>query len=618
MLASDTDGRWGRGYVSGSFDMFHIGHLNLIRRAKERCDHLVVGVLADECIAKGKKKWPVIPLRERMEIVGALKYVDELDVTTEPLLNKVAAWEKYRFDAMFSGDDHLHDGWAWEEEDLKARGAVLVFFPYTKEVSTTLLRELTLPPKASAVESLPALAGHSPGADRLKRIGAVRKVITYGTWDLFHEGHRRLLERAKALGDYLIVGVTTEQYDLQRGKMNVVDPLMRRIDNVRGCGFADEVIIEEHAGQKISDVQKYEVDVFTVGSDWLGKFDHLKEYCQVVYLDRTKSISSTNLREERYGIVPLGVVGTGRIAKRTMEEVKLVSGVSVEAIYNPHIESARYFADIHEVEAYFDDYDAFLDRVGAVYIASPHGTHYGYARRALLAGRHVLCEKPMVLRESEARELFDLARSRGLVLMEAIKTAYLPGFQNLLAIVRGGRLGKIRDVEAAFTKLVPDMPGAREYDPGVGGSFTELASYSLLPIIKILGAEYRDLRFEFFTEKNGVDIYAKAHFKYDEAVACAKTGIGVKSEGQLLISGSEGYILAKSPWWLTKSFEICRENTEENETVSVPFAGFGLRYEIADFVRNISDPHGRNYALTRKESIAMAGVMESFLEKRKM
>lgn len=151
MLASETDKHWGRGYVSGSFDMFHIGHLNLIRRAKERCDRLVVGVLADECVVKGKKKWPVIPLNERMEIIGALKYVDEVDITTEPLLNKVTAWEKYRFDAMFSGDDHMHDDWNMEgeEEALMARGAVLVFFPYTRSVSTTLLQDLTLPPKAN-------------------------------------------------------------------------------------------------------------------------------------------------------------------------------------------------------------------------------------------------------------------------------------------------------------------------------------------------------------------------------------------------------------------------------------------------------------------------------------
>lgn len=87
------------------------------------------------------------------------------------------------------------------------------------------------------------------------------KVITYGTFDLFHEGHYRLLERAKALGDYLIVGVTTEGYDISRGKLNVVDDLMTRIENVRKTGFADEIIIEESIGQKVNDVKKYQIDI---------------------------------------------------------------------------------------------------------------------------------------------------------------------------------------------------------------------------------------------------------------------------------------------------------------------------------------------------------------------
>jgi glycerol-3-phosphate cytidylyltransferase len=444
----------------------------------------------------------------------------------------------------------------------------------------------------------------------------MKKVITYGTFDMFHEGHRRLLERAKALGGYLIVGVTTEQFDIQRGKMNVEGSLMRRIDNVRSTGLADEVIIEEHEGQKIADIQKYEIDIFAIGSDWHGKFDYLKEYCEVVYLERTKDISSTVLREEQNGIVSLGFVGTGRIAGRTMDEVKHVSGVNSCAAYNPHIASAESFAEKHGLGLAFDDYGEFLKYVAAVYVASPHGTHYEYAKRALLAGKHVLCEKPMTLREHEARELFALAQQRGLVLMEALKTAYAPGFLNLLAIAKTGRLGQIRDVEATFTKLVPESPCAREYDPEVGGSFTELASYPLLPIFKLLGAEYRDLRFDYYTGANGVDIYTKAHFKYDGAVACAKTGIGVKSEGQLLVSGTKGYILVKSPWWLLKSFEVCYENPEDNEIFSAPFPGYGMRFEVADFVHNISEPATRNYKLRSTDSIELARVMEAFLRAR--
>ena len=170
------------------------------------------------------------------------------------------------------------------------------------------------------------------------------KVITYGTYDLFHEGHYRLLQRAKQLGDYLIVGITTEEYDRTRGKLNVIDSLMTRIENVKKTGFADEIIIEETAGQKFRDIQKYKIDIFTVGSDWTGQFDYLKDYCQVIYLERTKNISSTMLRTQNKRIQRIGVIGTGRIAERFIPEAKLVSGVSTQGVYNPHHESAARFA----------------------------------------------------------------------------------------------------------------------------------------------------------------------------------------------------------------------------------------------------------------------------------
>ena len=122
------------------------------------------------------------------------------------------------------------------------------------------------------------------------------KVITYGTYDLLHYGHIKLLERAKGLGDYLIVGVTTDDFDKTRGKINVQQSLMERIEAVRATGLADKIIVEEYEGQKIDDIRRYDVDIFTVGSDWAGKFDYLNEYCKVVYLPRTEGISSSEVQ----------------------------------------------------------------------------------------------------------------------------------------------------------------------------------------------------------------------------------------------------------------------------------------------------------------------------------
>lgn len=444
----------------------------------------------------------------------------------------------------------------------------------------------------------------------------MKKVITYGSFDLFHEGHYRLLQRAKALGDYLIVGVTTEQYDESRGKLNVVDSLMERIEHVKQTGFADEVIVEDHVGQKIEDIQKYNIDIFTVGSDWAGKFEYIREYCDVVYLERTKGISSTMLRSENAGIVRLGIIGTGRIAKRFIPEVKYVSGVNTEIVYNPHIESARAFAETNELNIYTDERTALYKHSDAIYIASPHNTHYEYIKEALEHGKHVLCEKPMVLKKAQAKELFELADAKKLVLMEAIKTAYAPGFIKLVSNVKSGSIGKICDVEACFTKLMPNS-SSREFQLSEsGGSFTELGSYPLLAIAKILGRKYNDIRFVSFVDSNGVDIYTKAFLKYDNAIAEVKVGLGVKSEGNLVVSGTNGYILAESPWWMTKHFEICYEDPELNEKIFSKYLGQGLRYEISAFISNINGLKNYHHALSDKDSIFFAEIMERYITYR--
>ena len=439
----------------------------------------------------------------------------------------------------------------------------------------------------------------------------MKKVITYGSFDLFHEGHYRLLQRAKSLGDYLIVGVTTEHYDESRGKMNVVD----RIENVRKTGFADEIIIEDHVGQKVEDIMKYGVDVFTVGSDWVGVFDFLKDYCEVVYLERTKDISSTMLRAKKYNIIRLGIIGTGRIASRMIPEVKYVSGINTDAVYNPHIDSARRFAEQFELNKCMDDLEEFYAEIDAVYIASPHQTHYEYIKSALSHRKHVLCEKPMVLRREQAKEVFRMAEENRVVLMEAVKTAYCPGFNQLLSIVRSGAIGSVRDVEACFTKL--ENPLSRELtDKSYGGSFTELGSYTILPVLKILGKDFKELEFRSHLAANGLDIYTKAYFTYENALAASKNGLGVKSEGQLIISGTRGYIIVEAPWWKTTSFEVRYEDQSQNEKYFSKFLKDGLRYEVGDFVSAINGFGEKHFKLTKGESITMAGIMEKFMETR--
>lgn len=443
----------------------------------------------------------------------------------------------------------------------------------------------------------------------------MKKVITYGSFDLFHEGHYNILKRAKELGDYLIVGVTTEQYDETRGKLNIVDSLAERIENVRKTGFADEIIVEDHLGQKVEDIQKHNIDIFTVGSDWEGKFDFLKEYCDVVYLPRTQNVSSTLLRQNGRPIIRVGIIGTGRIATRFMRESHFVSGCSINSVFNPNVQSAENFAKTFEVGIFTDNFDKFLEQVDAVYIASPHGTHYEYAKRCLENKKHVLSEKPLVFFKERAVELYDLAKKNKCVLLEAIKTAYCPGFSQLIGLARSGVIGSIRDVEATFTRLTnPD--GREQCDEIHGGGFTEYGTYTLLPIIKLLGKDFEDVQFSSILAENGVDLYTKAFFKYKNGMALAKTGVGVKSEGQLVIAGTKGYILAPSPWWLTREFEVHYEDATKVDKYATTFLGDGLRYELSDFIYSINGYGSREYKLTSGESIAMAEIYEKFLSHR--
>lgn len=436
------------------------------------------------------------------------------------------------------------------------------------------------------------------------------KVITYGTYDLLHQGHINLLRRAKELGDYLIVGVTSDSFDRGRGKLNVRNNVLERVEAVKATGYADEVIIEDYLGQKIDDIQRYDVDIFAIGSDWEGKFDYLNEYCKVVYLPRTEGISSSMLRQQEEGVFRIGIVGSGRIAKRFVPETEVVSSVKVSAVFDPNEQNAKDFAKQFGIKAFTDNLDTFLAEVDAVYVASPHLTHYQYTKQALHAGKHVLCEIPFVLSSSQAKELYDYAEAHNLVLLEASKTAYCPAFCRITTLVKSGVIGDVVDVKTSLSKIV--SPPTRELDKSqAGGAMNEHAALTLMAIIKILGTNYCGVDFHS-KMKDGVDIYTKVNLNYPHATSSATLGIGVKTEGNMVISGTMGYVYVPAPWWLTSFFEIRYEEQSKNKKFFYSYDGDGLRYEIQEFMSMIVNRRKSSYKLRRDESVAIAGIIEKF------
>ena len=446
----------------------------------------------------------------------------------------------------------------------------------------------------------------------------MKKVITYGTYDLLHQGHINLLRRARELGDYLIVGVTNDNFDRERGKLNVRNNVLERVEAVRATGYADQIIIEDYVGQKIDDIQKYDVDIFAIGSDWEGKFDYLKEFCKVVYLPRTEGISSTMLRDESTTDVKIGIIGCGRVANRFPSEANVVSGVKVVAAYDVNLKAAEALAMKSPDISAFSNIEDFYKNVDAVYIATPHLKHYEYIKQAIIAGKHVLCETPLVLNGQQAKELYAMAKEKGLLLMEANKTAHCPAFNHLMVMIKSGIIGEVVDVEASLSKLWDDDLTLREFDPKqAGGSMYELGSYPLLPILKLCGIQYENLNL-YSRMKEGVDMYTKGVLRYANAVCSFKVGLGVKTEGNLVISGTKGYAYVPAPWWKTDYFELRYEDQNLNKKFFYKWDGAGLRYEIQEFISCIVNHRHSSARFRRRESIAMAEIMQHFSEKRNL
>ena len=386
------------------------------------------------------------------------------------------------------------------------------------------------------------------------RGNTMKKVITYGTFDLFHEGHYNILKRAKALGDYLIVGVTSESYDIERGKLNVRDSLLKRIENVRRTGFADEIIIEEYQGQKLSDIIKYKVDLLVLGSDWRGKFDYLKNYCDVVYLERTKNISSTKLRGEGTTYT-VGVVTDNDQDNGIVWETKYVSGLHVECVFSENAEAAESFCDKYELDSYYSveadngewqqGFDCFLSQVDIVYIKTEQPKREKYIRRSLELGKYVISDAPMTENKEKLKDLFALAAAHHVLLVEKINLVYLRAFNQLVWQTHSALVGDIVCVKCSISQ---------DHFEG-GRSFSETAVLPLCAIIKILGRNYQEVNSNVVKDRSGNCIYDMITMKYQDALATIEIGTTVDVEDEFVVIGTKGRVTIPGDWWNTGYFE---------------------------------------------------------------
>lgn len=287
-------------------------------------------------------------------------------------------------------------------------------------------------------------------------------------------------------------------------------------------------------------------------------------------------------------------------------------GVSVivlsdEAIKRVENRDVKLFGDTHLVT---DDYKQMLNEVDAVYVVSPPKQHYQDIKTALEYKKHILCESPITVSKSECTELFSLAKKNGCILIDAIKTAYATAFARLILLAKEGKIGDIYSVDAVCTSLRPMTEDSWNSICGWGPT-------AMLPIFDILGTEYRSKNISSLIDKNGNDQFTKVDFSYDHAVASLKVGKGVKSEGELIISGTKGYIYVPAPWWKTDYFEIRYEDSTQNKRYFYQLDGEGIRYELVAFVKAINSKKDLSN-IRQSVSETVCEVVEDFYGRKEM
>ncbi len=416
----------------------------------------------------------------------------------------------------------------------------------------------------------------------------MKKVITYGTFDLFHQGHYNIIKRAKDLGDYLIVGVTGENYDVERGKIGVQDSLPQRIENVRKTGLADEIIVEEFQGQKIQDVQNYNVDVLVVGSDWRGKFDYLKEYCEVVYLERTKDISSTMLRQQQQHL-QIGMILDCADDKGFVLESKYVSGIHVDRVFNPDADIANQACQNYELRGAYSNLDDFLDGINTVYIQGDGTSQLPYVRPALEAGKHVLLSFPALLSEDEFRSLMVLSKEKNVVLLPCVKMSFIQALNQMFWMIESGSIGKVMNMHCSINNAD-------------GRNISELKSYGLYVFYKLFKNQPAD--FHQFTNPIGENgFYLQLQARMDKAAATMEISNSTDLPNKLVICGDKGIITLPDEWWNTGYFEIKHFDNEYKKRYCYNFEGTGMRYILQRLLIMLRDHKDQNMRFTSEDFV---------------
>jgi choline-phosphate cytidylyltransferase len=331
-------------------------------------------------------------------------------------------------------------------------------------------------------------------------------------------------------------------------------------------------------------------------------------------LDRTQGVSSSEIRAEKHEL-RIGLVGESVLINKFESESHFVNGVSISGVCTQ--DDYLLSEEVKSLPVVTTDLSQLIEVSDALYIVSHPTKHYIQIKQALMAGKHVLCESPIALNVNEFNELQNIAAEKKLQLIDSLKTAYSMAYNRMILLLKGGVIGDIISVDAVCTSLSDLERKAGKDLSNTWNSICAWGPTAMLPIFQLLGTEYISKQIASHLISDDFDIFTKIAFIYPHAVASLKVGKGVKSEGELLVSGTKGYVYVPAPWWKTDYFEVRFENPANNKRYFYQLDGEGIRYEIVSFLKIMQTGKSFSY-LGDGYSKSIVKIIESFYQDDKI
>jgi predicted dehydrogenase len=307
-----------------------------------------------------------------------------------------------------------------------------------------------------------------------------------------------------------------------------------------------------------------------------------------------------------------GILGTGAIAKQFVQGLWSVPHAEVFAIGSRSEASAAKFADKRNIPRRHASYEDLVSdpEVDVVYIATPHPLHAENATLCLQAGKAVLCEKPFTVNAVEAERVVELARKRGLFIMEGMWTRFFPLIEEVRRLVSEGAIGEVRMLNLDFGFRADLDPASRLFDQRLGGgALLDVGVYCVSFASMILGQPSGSVGLSHLGE-TGVDEQASVILEHEGGrLANLSIGIRTATPQEATIMGTEGYVRIHAPWWRPKSMTISRPR-EESETVDAPVSGNGFNYEAAEVMRCLEAGKTESDVMPLDETISVMRTMD--------